>query len=233
MNMLEKDTPSRRVRFGLFELDLTTGELRKRGTRIPLQEQPFQLLAMLVERAGELVTREQLRARLWPGAISMDFDHGLAKAVLKIRRALGDLADSPRYVETLERRGYRFIAAVERLTGRSEPLWHAAAERLEFARLVWAARSIPLACGPNLIGRDAAAAVWVDSPDVSRRHAQVVVTDGRAMVEDLGSKNGTHLNQRRIEHAAALVDGDSIRVGPAVLIFRSGPPEDRTKTAVE
>jgi DNA-binding winged helix-turn-helix (wHTH) protein len=97
------------VCFGPFELDVTTGELRKRGVRIALQEQPFQVLAMLVESPGQLVTRQALRERLWPEAVFVDFDHGLNKAVAKIRAALGDLAESPRYVETLERRGYRFL----------------------------------------------------------------------------------------------------------------------------
>ena len=112
---------ARLVRFGLFELDLRTGELRKRGVRIARQEQPFQVLAMLVARPGDLVPREALRAALWPDAVFVDFDHGLNKAVGKIRRALGDLADSPRFVETLERRGYRFIATVERVEEASTP----------------------------------------------------------------------------------------------------------------
>ena len=102
------------VRFGVFELDLATGALRKRGARVPLQEQSFQVLARLVTRPGELVTREELRRALWPDAVFVDLDHGLNKAVAKIRRVLGDLAGSPRYVETLERRGCRFIASVER-----------------------------------------------------------------------------------------------------------------------
>ena len=95
--------------FGLFELDLQTGELRKQGVKLALQDQPFRVLAMLLARPGELVTREELRAALWPDAVFVDFDHGLNKAVGKIRQTLSDLADSPRFVETLPRRGYRFI----------------------------------------------------------------------------------------------------------------------------
>src|SRR5580692_10454487 len=101
-----------RVRFGVFELDLRTGELRKRGMRIRLQEQPFQVLAMLLERPRELVTREELRQRLWTADTFVDFDHGLNKAINKIRGALGDSAASPRFIETVARRGYRFIADV-------------------------------------------------------------------------------------------------------------------------
>ena len=100
------------VRFGIFEADLRTGELRKRGVRIRLQEQPFQVLAMLLARPGELVTREELRGRLWTADTFVDFDHGLNKAINKIREALGDSAESPRFVETVARRGYRFIADV-------------------------------------------------------------------------------------------------------------------------
>jgi TolB-like protein/DNA-binding winged helix-turn-helix (wHTH) protein/Tfp pilus assembly protein PilF len=101
-----------RVRFGVFELDLRTGELWKRGLRIRLQEQPFQVLAMLLEKPRELVTREDLRQRLWTADTFVDFDHGLNKAINKIRGALGDSAASPRFIETVARRGYRFIADV-------------------------------------------------------------------------------------------------------------------------
>jgi cholera toxin transcriptional activator len=102
------------VRFGVFEADLAAGELRKQGVRIRLQEQPFQVLAYLLERPGEAVTREELRQKLWPADTFVDFDHSLNTAVNKLREALGDSASSPRYVETLARRGYRFLGPVER-----------------------------------------------------------------------------------------------------------------------
>ena len=101
------------VRFGLFEADLVAGELRKGGIRIRLQEQPFQVLAQLLQRPGEIVTREQLRQRLWPADTFVDFDHSLNTAINKIRDALDDSASNPRFVETLARRGYRFIAPVQ------------------------------------------------------------------------------------------------------------------------
>src|SRR6266404_3286454 len=109
--MRQANDPSGRLRFGVFEADLRAGELTKRGLRIRLQEQPFQVLAMLLERPGELVTREQLREKIW-GQTVVDFDHGLNKAVNKIREALGDSAENPRFVETVARRGYRFLADV-------------------------------------------------------------------------------------------------------------------------
>lgn len=100
------------VRFGIFEVDLRAGELRKRGTKIRLQEKPFQVLAMLLEKPGEVVRREELQNRLWPDTI-VEFEHNLNAAVKRLREALGDPADSPRFVETLPRRGYRFIAPIE------------------------------------------------------------------------------------------------------------------------
>ena len=103
---------SRLLRFGVFELDLAAGELRKNGRRIRLQEQPFQVLVALLENTGKVVTREDLRQKIWPADTFVDFDHSLNTAVNKIRESLGDSASSPRFVETLARRGYRFIAPV-------------------------------------------------------------------------------------------------------------------------
>ena len=108
-------TPAgRTIRFAVFEVDLAAGELRKNGNRIRLQEQPFQMLVYLLDRPGEVVTREELRQKLWPADTFVDFDHSLNTAVNKLREALGDSASSPRYVETLARRGYRFLAPVQR-----------------------------------------------------------------------------------------------------------------------
>ena len=111
--MREDDQLRGRLRFGVFELDLRAGELRKHGLRVRLQEQPFQVLAVLLEHPGDVVTREELQKKLWPADTFVDFDHGLNKAVNKIREALGDSAESPRFVETVARRGYRFLAEVK------------------------------------------------------------------------------------------------------------------------
>src|SRR5712692_2104759 len=100
------------VRFGPFELDLRSGELRKNGSRVGLQDQPLQILSVLLERPGEMVTREELRQRLWPADTYVDFEHGLNAAVKRLRDTLGDSADTPRFIETVPRRGYRFVAAV-------------------------------------------------------------------------------------------------------------------------
>lgn len=105
----------RRYRFGVFEADAKTGELRRQGVRLRLNAQPFQVLLMLVERPGELLTREEISRELWPEGTFVDYEHGVNSSVNRIREALGDSASRPRYVETLARRGYRFVAPVERI----------------------------------------------------------------------------------------------------------------------
>lgn len=103
---------SRKYRFGLFEVDRSAGELRKNGTRIKLQDQPLQVLITLLERPQEVVAREDLRQRLWPSDTFVDFDHSLNTAIAKLRDALDDTASNPRFIETLPKRGYRFVAPV-------------------------------------------------------------------------------------------------------------------------
>src|SRR5215468_10645881 len=100
------------LRFGVFEADLEAHELRKQGRRVRLQDQPFAVLALLLERPGTIVSREELRDKIWPADTFVDFDHSLNTAVNKIREVLGDSASSPRFVETVARRGYRFLAEV-------------------------------------------------------------------------------------------------------------------------
>lgn len=106
-----------RVRFGVFEADFRSGELRKHGLKIKVQEKPLQILSVLLEQPGEVVTRDELRQRLWPADTFVDFDHGLNSAINKLRDALGDSAAKPRYIETLSRRGYRFVGEVSSLDG--------------------------------------------------------------------------------------------------------------------
>ena len=114
-------TRAERLRFGIFEADLRSGEMYKQGRRIKLHQQPFQVLAMLLEHPGEVVTREELRRTLWPADTFVNFDIGVNAAVRKVRRALHDSADGPRYVETLPRRGYRFIAPVASVATSAAP----------------------------------------------------------------------------------------------------------------
>src|SRR5712692_5330672 len=105
------------LRFGVFEVDARSGELRRQGARIKLQEQPFHVLTVLLQRPGEVVTREELRNENWPADTFVDFDNSLNTVVNKLREALGDSADNPRFIETLPRRGYRFIVFVFGIRG--------------------------------------------------------------------------------------------------------------------
>jgi len=115
--------PSRgAVRFGVFEVDLRVGELRKRGVKIKLQDQPFQILQILLERSGEVVTREELRGRIWPADTFVDFDQGLNNAIKRLRESLSDSPDNPRFIETVPRHGYRFIGNLGATPGRIKSL---------------------------------------------------------------------------------------------------------------
>src|ERR1700757_1476372 len=110
---MTESVPARRYRFGAFEADAAAGELRRQGIRVKLNAQPFQVLLMLLERPGEVLTREEISRALWPDDTFVDYDHGVNSAVNRIREALGGTANSPRFVETLARRGYRFVAPVQ------------------------------------------------------------------------------------------------------------------------
>ncbi len=213
--MTPAETASR-VRFGPFEADLRTGELWREGSRIPLQEKPFQLLAALLERPGDLVTRGELRKCLWPESVFTDFEHGLNKAVNKLRRALDDLSDEPRYVETLPRRGYRLVAPVAGATAPSQS---------DGFRLIYEGRTYPLSPGVNLLGRDPGAVLCLEASSVSRRHAEIVVSEGGARLRDLGSKNGTFRNEARVRDSVDLADADEIRIGTVRVRLRAAPRE--------
>jgi DNA-binding winged helix-turn-helix (wHTH) protein len=152
---METNATKRLFRFGVFEADEPSEELRKQGRRLSLQGQPLQILLMLLNRPGELVTRAEIRQRLWPDGTFVDFDHSLNSAISKIRDALLDSAASPRFVETLARRGYRFVAPVEAIDG-SAPLTPSDA--------LSAARTSPL--GPQIPDRDES--VGLASSSVSR-----------------------------------------------------------------
>lgn len=112
MSRMPPPQTGRRFRFGVFEADTATGELRKSGIRLRLQDQPFQVLVLMLERPGEILTRDELRQKLWPEGTFVDFDHSLNSIINKLRDVLGDSANNPRFIETLARRGYRFVAPV-------------------------------------------------------------------------------------------------------------------------
>jgi DNA-binding winged helix-turn-helix (wHTH) protein len=202
------------LHFGPFEADLTTRELKKMGVPVAVPPQPFDILAILLERQGMLVTRQELREHLWPDAVFVDFDHGLNKAVSKLREVLGDDGAKPRFVETLPRRGYRFIAPVS-----SQAM--EIAGPVAVARLLYEGSTTTLSPGTHVVGRDKTSAVYLDSPSVSREHARVTVSASAASIEDLNSKNGTRVNGKEILGVTRLEDGDQIQMGLITLTFRT------------
>ncbi len=133
--MSEVPTSHTLLRFGVFELDTESGELRKHGVKIKLQEQPFQILQLLLEHPGKVVTHEELQKRIWPSDTFVDFDRGLYNAIKKLRESLDDSAESPRFIETLSRRGYRFIAEVTKNGGVSGPTEQASIAMLPFINM--------------------------------------------------------------------------------------------------
>lgn len=144
---MSSTSPERGIRFGAFEVDLQSGELRKHGVRIKLQVQPFKILVALLEKPGEVVSRDELRQRVWGNDTFVDFDHGLSAAVNRLRDALSDSAENPRYIETLARRGYRFVAPVEGRPNRA-PL--PSNSRRSHRALVWVAAVLLAATGAGI-----------------------------------------------------------------------------------
>ena len=206
------------VRFGVFEADLRTGELRRKGVKVALAAQPFEVLTALVEAPGDLVTREDLCTRIWPDGVHLDFEHGLNKAVHRLRQALGDPRRA-RVRGALSRRGYRFIAPIEARGQMSTA--DSQMERKSRFRILWGLRVFPLRDGANFVGRGEGTDVVVESVTVSRRHARIVVEGDHATIEDLASKNGTLVDGRRVTEPTALVDGSAITTGSEQLIFRA------------
>ena len=132
------------LRFGVFEVNLRAGEVRRQGAKVKLQEQPFHVLAVLLEKPGELVTREELRDRIWPAGIHVDYEKSVSKAINKIREALGDSSENPRFIETLPRRGYRFLCPVEegQAAKPGSPLLSHSPQELKPSELSWFRRHL-------------------------------------------------------------------------------------------
>jgi DNA-binding winged helix-turn-helix (wHTH) protein len=212
-----------RYRFGTFVLDHDTRQLISNGDEIHLSPKAFDLLTLLVANRARAVSKAELQQRLWPTTFVEETN--LATLAAEIRRALRDAAASPKFVRTVYAFGYRFVGevAADAIATSPDPGNHArpwlAVER----------RHIPLLEGVNVIGRASDAAIPIGSPGISRNHARIVVTHGEATLEDLGSKNGTHVNGTRIAAPLRLSDGDQIRLGTVMLVFRiaiqPGPTE--------
>jgi TolB-like protein/DNA-binding winged helix-turn-helix (wHTH) protein/Tfp pilus assembly protein PilF len=166
---------SKIVRCGVFEIDLKAFELRKHGLRLKLAEQPFQILAILLEQPGEVVTRDELRERLWPGDTFVDFDHGLNNAVMRLREALGDSHDKPRFIETLPRRGYRFIAPIEEIHPGSRINPDGDPQTNSYAALHASDGPAQLSADPNQLVSRRNAGNWLTLPRIALMSAAVLV----------------------------------------------------------
>lgn len=215
-----------RILFGEFALDRGTRQLLRANEEVRLTPKAFALLDLLVGRRPRAVTRAQVRDTVWPRTSVADSN--LTSLLTELRSALGDDARQPRFVRTVRGFGYSFCGAAteaQEASGRRSRVTH--------LRLVYQDREIALRPGENVLGRDDDAVAWLDSPTVSRRHARILVSDGMATLEDLGSRNGTYLRGERIHALASLVDGDEIRIGRVFITFRSFPKATSTKREQE
>src|SRR2546427_3582591 len=203
-----------RISFGEFTLDTESREFFRDGQAVHISPKAFLLLEVLLERRPAAVPKTVLKDRLWPS--SHVSEASLASLVAELRSALADDARDPRFIRTVHTYGYAFCGT----TDAPPPATAASGRRDErICRLVWRDREITLAEGENLLGRDRQAVVWIDSATVSRRHARIVVTDGEAVIEDLGSRNGTSVGGEKIQGPVRLADGDQLRLGSATMTF--------------
>lgn len=208
-------------RFGDFTLNDSTRQLLSPRGELHLSPKAYELLTILLASRPNVVSKTDLQERLWPETFVQETN--IAGLVAEIRRNLRDPVDKPLFIRTVHRIGYRFVGDVT--VEEDAPR----ATRSKF-HLSMDDRRFFLMDGVNIIGRAPEAAVQIDSPGVSRLHARIRIENGVATLEDLGSKNGTHLNGTRIGTAKALADGDEIRLGTIVLTFRSTSASDETET---
>ena len=211
-------------RFGRFALDYGTRQLLADGREIRLSPKALELLTILLQHRPRAVSKADLQERLWPSTFVEETN--LAGLVAEIRRALGDSATEPAYVRTVHKFGYRFVVdVVER---DAEAAAQPAGPQLS---VTFENRRSLLLDGANVIGRAPDATIVCDAAGVSRHHARIVVANGAATIEDLGSKNGTFVQGERVA-STALSDGDEIRLGAARLTFRIESPLEPTDTVV-
>ena len=208
-----------RLRFGDSEFDPGTREVFRAGKPVHVSPKAFALLAALIERRPKAISKDELHKLLWPDTFVSEAN--LPNLVAELRDALGDDAHQPRIIRTVPRFGYAFVAE----SSGAGPLAASPA-----FRLIWGDREIALRPGENVIGRDEAATLWIDDSLVSRRHARIVIDENGAVLEDLGSKNGTRLGGSQITGAVTLQDGDSIRLGSLEVRFRISGAGGSTET---
>lgn len=212
------------VSFGSFVLDLETRELRNGGTAVPLSPKAYQLLEVLVVNRPKALSKPALQEQLWPETFVVE--KNLVNLIAEIRAALSDDATHPRFVRTIHRFGYAFrdpsseLAANRSVVPRMDARF----------RLVWAGGRAALTDGEHVLGRDPDLELFLDSRDISRRHARIRIIGDEATIEDLESKNGTFVAERRLETVTRLADGDSIRIGSVQLTFTAIRSRGSTET---
>jgi DNA-binding winged helix-turn-helix (wHTH) protein len=206
-------------RFGTFELDLAAYVLKAQGDAVRLERIPMEVLALLVQRAGLLVERSEIAAAVWGPDVFLEQEAAINTAVRKIRQVLGDDAAAPRFVQTVMGKGYRFIAAVESLAPARESAASGGQDRSEAYVVKVGGQEFVLHSGETVLGRDPAAGIYVDHPSVSRHHASLSIEPGRVRLQDLGSRNGTFLNGRRIDGSAEISEDAIIGLGPVTLVI--------------
>jgi DNA-binding winged helix-turn-helix (wHTH) protein len=209
-------------RFDRFTLDSDTRRLLSGGDEIHLSPKALHLLLVLVENRRRAVSRGELQKELWPSTFVLDTN--LASLIKEIRRGLSDIADTPKFVRTVHRFGYWFIGEV-----RDAAPEQSADIKIRYW-LIWSSRQIPVTEGDHILGRAPDASVWIDAPGISRHHARLVLAGKQAVLEDLGSKNGTYVGEERVTAPRRLDDGDQIRLGPVVITFRIPPVVGSTDT---
>jgi DNA-binding winged helix-turn-helix (wHTH) protein len=210
-------------RFGDFTLDRDIRQLFRGGTEVHLSPKAFELLTILLVNRARAVSKQELQEHLWPSTFVEETN--LAGLVAEIRRALQDSASTPSFVRTVYRFGYRFVGDVS-VDGAVAP----ARTRGATLCLVVDAREVVLLDGANVIGRESNATIQIDARGVSRQHARILVSKGEAMLEDLGSKNGTHINGHAIADPTQLRDGDEIALGTVRVTFRVASHTSPTET---
>jgi DNA-binding winged helix-turn-helix (wHTH) protein len=212
------------IRFADCVLDTAARRLVRAGGEVHLPPKAFELLTLLVESRPRAVAKDELLERIWPGVFVSDAS--LAKAISRIREAIGD-SDAAPILRTVHGFGYAFAATVEDDQPRPERAEPPPPPR---CWLFCGAREFPLHDGEHIVGREPGAAICLDSPKVSRRHARFIVDGVSATLEDLGSKNGSFVRGVRISAPTPLQSGDHARIGPFTLIFRVGAYSGSTQT---
>jgi DNA-binding winged helix-turn-helix (wHTH) protein len=207
--------------FGPFCLDIRAGELRRNEERISVTPKVFQLLALLVENPGTLITKRELLEKIW-GETNVE-EGSVTRAITRLRSALGDNASDPEYVHTIPRRGYRFVAAVQKVGDFAQSSF----------QVVVGERRYPLKEGENVLGRADDCEVRLELASISRHHAVIIIDGNRITLRDLRSKNGTFMGGRRIDGTVDVSDCHQIRLGSVTLILlsASGDPSTLTETA--